>query len=215
MTPPINIDGSQVSEVTIDGQVVSQVTIDGQNVLSAIPDTFEDQDLSEYVGSKLVYGFDTTTAYDGSVSLVKESNSSTHDTIRWGERIAGPTASKTASLYFYYGGSDSAGVRIVNSNGDGYMSYYFDGRSEHQLVRVNQDFYDNSFSKSSVSLTSGVWYQLTLAHDGEDGFTADIKDTAGTSINTLTGSETTHSELDRPGLVTYTTGTPVDLLDMQ
>jgi hypothetical protein len=39
MTPPINIDGNQVSEVTIDGQPVSQVTIDGQEVLRAIPDS--------------------------------------------------------------------------------------------------------------------------------------------------------------------------------
>jgi len=36
---PINIDGSQVSDVTIDGDSVSQVTMDGQQVFGAIPDS--------------------------------------------------------------------------------------------------------------------------------------------------------------------------------
>jgi hypothetical protein len=37
---PINIDGSQVSDVTIDGKSVSEVTMDGQQVFgSAIPDS--------------------------------------------------------------------------------------------------------------------------------------------------------------------------------
>jgi len=39
MTPPINIDGSQVSGITIDGTSVSEVTVDGDVVFSAIPDS--------------------------------------------------------------------------------------------------------------------------------------------------------------------------------
>jgi len=39
MSPPINIDGSQVSGITIDGTSVSEVTVDGDVVFSAIPDS--------------------------------------------------------------------------------------------------------------------------------------------------------------------------------
>jgi hypothetical protein len=40
MTPPINIDGSQVTGITIDGQTVSEVTMDGDKVFGgAIPDS--------------------------------------------------------------------------------------------------------------------------------------------------------------------------------
>jgi len=38
MTPPINIDGTDITGATIDGQDVEQITIDGQDVLSAILD---------------------------------------------------------------------------------------------------------------------------------------------------------------------------------
>jgi len=44
MTPPINIDGSQVSGITIDGTSVSDVTVDGDTVFSAIPDTSVSRD---------------------------------------------------------------------------------------------------------------------------------------------------------------------------
>jgi len=41
MTPPINIDGSEVTGITIDGTSVSEVTVDGSTVFApnAIPDT--------------------------------------------------------------------------------------------------------------------------------------------------------------------------------
>jgi hypothetical protein len=41
MTPPINIDGSEVTGITIDGSSVSEVTVDGQTVFpsNTIPDS--------------------------------------------------------------------------------------------------------------------------------------------------------------------------------
>jgi hypothetical protein len=73
MTPPINIDGSQVSEVTIDGQPVSQVTIDGQDVLSAIPDSvvdsFEDGNIGEYGGDTGAFSVISSDATDGQNAL--------------------------------------------------------------------------------------------------------------------------------------------------
>jgi len=39
MSPPIDIDGSEIQNATIDGQNVNQVTIDGQEVFDGIPDS--------------------------------------------------------------------------------------------------------------------------------------------------------------------------------
>jgi hypothetical protein len=39
MTPPTNIDGTDISGATIDGQDVKEITVDGQTVFSAIPDS--------------------------------------------------------------------------------------------------------------------------------------------------------------------------------
>jgi hypothetical protein len=79
MSPPINIDGSEIQEATIDGQDVSEITIDGQQAadLSAIPDSvlaqdlvawyrFEDGDARDYTAT-LDATFADTTAYDGAV----------------------------------------------------------------------------------------------------------------------------------------------------
>jgi len=54
MSPPIDIDGSQIQQATIDGQDVSEITIDGQQAadFNVIPDsgvsrwTFDDADTS-------------------------------------------------------------------------------------------------------------------------------------------------------------------------
>jgi len=182
---------------------------------NAIPDSFEDQDLSEYVGSTNDFAFTTSRSFDGSVALEKAQNGSSHSTIRFDESLSSDSKSKTASLYFYYSGSDSAAVTIVNSSGDGYMSYYFGGGPELQLVRIGPDSYQNNISSTGVSLTSGNWYELRLTHDGADGFTADLLDDTDTLVDSVTGSSTTYSGLDRVGINSFSAGTPIDLLDLQ
>jgi len=79
MSPPIDIDGSEIQEATIDGQDVSEITIDGQQAaeLLGIPDSalrrdlvawyrFEDGDARDYTAT-LDAQFADSTAYDGTV----------------------------------------------------------------------------------------------------------------------------------------------------
>lgn len=59
MTPPINIDGETVQEITIDSQPVNSVTMDGDQVFGgAIPD-------SEVSDSDIIDHWDPITAFDG------------------------------------------------------------------------------------------------------------------------------------------------------
>jgi len=83
MSPPIDIDGSEIQEATIDGQDVSEITIDGQQAadFSLIPDSvrteelvawyrFEDGDGRDYASNaefpSVTWG--DSTAYNGTVN---------------------------------------------------------------------------------------------------------------------------------------------------
>jgi len=57
MSPPTNIDGTEITGASIDGQDVQEITVDGQTVFSAIPDSVLTQYRYEDDG-------DTTTAID-------------------------------------------------------------------------------------------------------------------------------------------------------
>jgi len=120
MSPPIDIDGSEIQEATIDGQNVSEITIDGQQAarLRDIPDSaltqdlvawyrFEDGDARDYTND-LDATFADSTAYDGTV------NGATHNS------SGGVTDFKTdaSSGFFDFDGSndDIQVTNIDNSN---------------------------------------------------------------------------------------------------
>jgi len=80
MSPPIDIDGSEIQRATIDGVDVSEITIDGQQTADFfdIPDSdltqdlvawyrFEDGDARDYTAI-LNATFADSTAYDGTVN---------------------------------------------------------------------------------------------------------------------------------------------------
>jgi len=70
MSPPINIDGSEIQKATIDGQNVSEITIDGQQTAGFvdIPDSIADQNEwlhNEGSGATLT---DSQGSLDGTIS---------------------------------------------------------------------------------------------------------------------------------------------------
>jgi len=77
MTPPINIDGSDITGATIDGTDVQEVTVDGTQVFSAMPDFLVTQyrfegDLTDAAGNNDATNSGTTftsTARKGSQAL--------------------------------------------------------------------------------------------------------------------------------------------------
>jgi len=79
MSPPINIDGSQVSGITIDGTEVTEVTVGGDTVFGAIPDSV----IAQY---QFEDNANTTTAVDsiGSNDLTLNGQSYTSSTVKCG-----------------------------------------------------------------------------------------------------------------------------------
>jgi hypothetical protein len=89
MTPPINIDGSQVQDITIDGQSVTEVTMDGTQVFDAIPDSETWQDNRW-----------PTTA--GSGSTLTDDVGSLDGSLGGGSWVSGPAV---GDFYYAYDGS--------------------------------------------------------------------------------------------------------------
>jgi len=99
MSPPIDIDGSEIQEATIDGQDVSEITIDGQQAadLIGIPDTSMFQNP--------IYQW---TAQAGiGVSDGSEASS-------WDDQLASLTASSVGNPLFR---ADQAGFEAVEYDG--------------------------------------------------------------------------------------------------
>ena len=74
MSPPIDIDGSEIQRATIDGEDVSEITIDGQQTAGFvdIPDSegFEHNDLAGvYGGDTGSFNIQTSTVFEGSYAL--------------------------------------------------------------------------------------------------------------------------------------------------
>jgi len=66
MTPPTNIDGTEITGATIDGQDVQEITVDGQTVFTKVPEalvshwTFDNSDVSGTTAFDIVGGHDMT-----------------------------------------------------------------------------------------------------------------------------------------------------------
>jgi len=76
MTPPISIDGTDITGATIDGTDVQEITVDGDVVFSAGPsyppgtvDNFQSGNLNNYNGELNEFNITSTNPIDGSFSL--------------------------------------------------------------------------------------------------------------------------------------------------
>jgi len=76
MTPPISIDGTDITGATIDGTDVQEITVDGQTLFTAeeIVDNFESGNLNAYdangiSGNLSPYTVQSTTVHSGSFAL--------------------------------------------------------------------------------------------------------------------------------------------------
>jgi len=77
MTPPISIDGTDITGASIDGTDVQEITVDGQTVFSAekIIDDFEDGNINEYNGDTGDYSVTSSNPISGSSSLLSTAGS--------------------------------------------------------------------------------------------------------------------------------------------
>jgi hypothetical protein len=178
-----------------------------------IPDSFEIQNLGEYIGDTADFGFTTARAFDGSVSLVCNV-ASTHNAIEWGNSVTGTSGTREASMYLYKDGTNdnNAGVALVNSSQNGYMSYLNDSNDKFAIVTYESG-YLLEIGSVAESIGDSAWYQLVIIHDGADGVSAELRDSVGTVLESLSVTDNSYSNMDRPAINSYAADVPIDLLD--
>lgn len=192
---PVNIDGTDVSEVTIDGEVVQEITMDGDVVYSAGPsytliDSYEDGDISEYGGDtgEYVVTQDSTQAVDGDFFL--EATSTAFDLI---------TSESGLPAYPQQGDEWRVWARVDDGGGsNSYAGHYFaTGNSDNYWARIRPDTneFDLDLSSSgtftnSVTINLGEWYEIRLQWDDGNTFggvqgdvRATLYDASGTQLS--------------------------------
>jgi len=183
MTPPLNIDGSQVSAVTIDGQNVSQITIDGQEVLSAIPDSVTNQWpmdegsgtlASDTVGSVSLslYGanWQTDSTYEGGYSTSYDGT----DDYYISDSAFGVTNSQFTAMQWFNINSvpDDYGTIFIAKDGknsdhvDGWSVYHANTSHKLRLSVFDGGSRTDAIDTNSVSYPAGEDVFVALVGDG-------------------------------------------------
>jgi hypothetical protein len=185
MTPPINIDGSQVSEVTIDGQPVSQVTIDGQDVLSAGPDiSMFNSVAAHFVASETSASAGQTGEFPQVATSVGDATAQNSPLFRSG--VTGNSGESYAA-YEYQGGDDFHDIPNDSGlpSGDTPLSVFVlfkaDNSSENRIFEYGTDgteiklkgseYRVNSFQVTNFSggtTVTGSWATVGFVYRSPD-----------------------------------------------
>jgi len=127
MTPPISIDGTDITGATIDGTDVTEITVDGQTVFTStfFSDSFEDNDVSDWTNLSLdTFGTSSTNVRTGSHAMVADANGNTG---RQNAFLSLPfDTSKTYTITYYayeetgFSGDDedvNGGIGLIDTSG--------------------------------------------------------------------------------------------------
>jgi len=182
---PTSIDGTDITGATIDGTDVQEITVDGQTVFTAetIIDDFEDGNLTEYSGAVSSYTIQSNTVFQGSQALETTGlfdNMHRTDFVSPGDTVSVYMRNDDAQFLFGFDGSD------------GYLFALNTSNNAISLRRVDNSTNFAPAQFSSVSISSGVWYEAVVDYTVGNLF-VELKDTSGTVLTTVTLSDSTHS----------------------
>lgn len=180
MSPPIDIDGSEIQKATIDGQNVSEITIDGQQTAGFVDipdsaiDSFEDQNIAEYTQYSSgtvsnVWSFaQSPTPQDG--SFILESNGSGLDPQIIRSTSGLPYYPESGDKYHYYtyiGGNDKTGTEFEfatqsdTANPDTYL-IRIDPLGDLAAIRERVGGATIGLANTTFSDPAGQWYEVVL-----------------------------------------------------
>jgi hypothetical protein len=207
MSPPIDIDGTEIQEATIDGQDVSEITIDGQQAaeLNVLPVSdianFESGSLDpsfngatgDYEVSSTsptltgVFSLKSTVSGPGSIS----SESGFDNYPQQGQRFAcyvymGSTKSTSNGLGIGWASQDPDNMFVVTISEKG---------GEMEVFELNNGAFSNLASQS-VSLNRFDWYDIEVEWTTSGGITArvfDVDQTTGDRLGSALAEVTTTS----------------------
>lgn len=218
---PIDIDNTDVSDITIDGQNVSEVTADGNVVWNAIPDgvveNFEEvlygdrgNSLSDYYSGNLstfsrVSG---TPAAEGDYYLSASGVNNAMITTTSGPN-ATPSKGDTFAADLLATGtsdaSDQVGIMFGVPSAVGWGDR--DGYNVNLSVNGGEiSLFDhttnNSLDTASVSTSVDSWYTVRVDWGSDDVISVLIKNGGGSTLGTLSATDSTNASETGFGWVT-------------
>lgn len=172
---PIDIDNTDVSDITIDGQNVSEVTADGNVVWNAIPDSvvydFETGDVSQWDDVNDLTPVSDRTNTGTYAGYCGTGQSGTHQA--YARPYDGDGVQITSFEYYWQESSNSSGsgIRLINSNGNVEVGTASDNPQwnidDGDGVNEVRNYQANSYN---------IWTRFTLTFDWDAGtFSVDFE----------------------------------------
>jgi len=201
MSPPIDIDGSEIQEATIDGQTVSEITIDGQEAFDPIPDSviedFErDNPLSDYSGGgnfSIIQSpvYEGADAAEGTSSATNEYISSTSvGTVEQGDVLA---------CRVRLDGPVLAGVQFGVQTAGNLTTYQFtiDDRSDNNTLNIvrwdNNGTFNKLSSSSQGSIPRQEWLRAQVDWDTDGSILCECYDANDNLIDSVSTSDSDYT----------------------
>jgi len=218
MTPPISIDGTDITGATIDGTDVQEITVDGDVVFSAAPDIIDDFESGNLNAYNSTSGFQISNfAAKGNHSL--ELNDAPQRGFSGpqfgcysspGDGLANYFAKGQKMSYLWYADNQSGfhGVVFgVNSTGTDGFGIYVTGSSSRLQVRKFENNTDTQTYDSPAPASTNVineWILIEVQwHDGSGSqpnntievraFNTDANRERTTLVNSLTATDSSYS----------------------
>jgi len=181
MTPPTNIDGTDITGATIDGTEVQEITVGGDTVFTAIPDsaisryTFDSADISgstltDIWGSSDMTLNGVTTGVSGANDTYTTNEAGEFDGVDDFGSSSAPDPNDNTFTVAAWVNMDNAGASD--------QRVLFKGNEQFGIQVRNNDFRgvvryaDNSASvlvDAGISASNGTWFHVILAYDGAEG----------------------------------------------
>jgi len=175
MSPPIDIDGSEIQGATIDGQDVSEITIDGQEAFSGIPDSgvlryeFE-QDVTDSFNNNDATDNTSAGYVSGKVGSFAKDFDGTDDHVVAPIEMSNFTSGGLSISAWVNIDSLTDNFTVMSSRRNG-IENIFDVRGDDSISWFTEDSGGlNGFENSGVSVGTGTWRHLVAVYDPANGY---------------------------------------------
>jgi len=195
MTPPISIDGTDITGATIDGTDVQEITVDGQTVFTAGPDIdgFETGNINNYTVNTAGFSASTNNVFEGTFCAEASTSSIVTD------NPPGGTLPSFGVDFEFYVRSTNAGQPGLCYESSGALSQF--GAYDGYVIRLsatNDEFQvfgaipgDLNGNFTSLDIVSGGivadrWYNIQVTFSGSTATYNLIDTTTNNIVGTVT-----------------------------
>lgn len=158
-------------------------------------DDFESIDLSGYAGETGQFGMGNSNPHSGVYAVARTSSDNSHGGIYYNSAQVSSGSALTSEVWFYHDGSgtERGGAYLCDTTGAGYVGYLDPGNALHIGKVSGPTAWGTSLNTVTDSNPASGFYRIQMKTDGAGNLTAELFDSAGTSVSSVTATDSTHS----------------------